>query len=273
MALIHKPMKFYNGIYGVDWNLDELKYPVIVSPKWNGEFVMKDDDVVTTRQGKPFANQYVNDACNKVLKNGMNAELIIKDKTFHQIAGYCNSKYPKVKYPLTLYVFDWVWNDPREQYINRIKRINFNLPIICDEAVAYYFGGIQLNNKEDVLKFHNYSLEQGAEGIVIRDPEGPYKWGRSTKNEAYAFKMIEIVTKIGTIVGFTENSVKSNTIGAIRIDTDEYGPIIVGSGFDNLTGINMKTNPESFIDKKVYYQYRPHGMQLMPRQPIFGGFV
>jgi DNA ligase-1 len=56
----------------------------------------------------------------------------------------------------------------------------------------------------DILNFEHDTLTKAFEGIIIRDPHAPYKYGRSTKKEGGMLKLKRFCEAEGEIVGFTQ---------------------------------------------------------------------
>jgi DNA ligase-1 len=153
--------------------------------------------------------------------------------------------------------------------------------------------------------FQTYAAEclaDGYEGAMIRDPEGPYKNGRSTLNQQWLVKYKEWSEAEGTVIGFEElyhnanEDVKDNfgyakrssakdgmvpmdTLGALVLNT-EWGELRVGTGFDetarkliwerNKIPIEWESIADPVdVGRKVTFKYQSFGMQERPRFPVF----
>ena len=147
---------------------------------------------------------------------------------------------------------------------------------------------------------------------MIRDPQGPYKGGRSTLNQGWLIKYKEWLDAEGTVVGFEERMHNTNedqkdnfghakrsshkdgkvpmgTLGALLLDT-AWGQLSVGTGFDDALrqdiwerncviakgeGDHVEfivRGKQPDINRVVTFKYQPFGMQDKPRFPIFKHF-
>ena len=277
MKLIKSPMKFYNGRYGIDWSFKDVAFPVIATVKYNGEFLMKDEDQIFTRQRKPFANPIVSGIFLNRLKNGHQGEIVIPGWTFHEIAGWCNKKNvtdEDIKTLPEVMLFDWIKHPfGSTNYYGRIRDCEMYVETQKQsqvQVVEYTF----CDTGDDVLRYYEDKVTRdGAEGLVLRDQRGEYKHGRSTLKEGLAFKMIILERKQGRICGFTKSDVTPGRVAAVIVDTPEFGKITLGTGFDYTTAKDMFNRPHDYIGSLCNYEYRPHGMKDMPKQPVYGGLV
>lgn len=276
MRLIRTPMKFYNGLLGRDWTLESLEYPIIATSKFQGVFVMRDDDELWTRKGdgvRKVDNVTIREYGLAVLKNGMNAELCVDGWAERQVAGLLHAKDGREVPHVVFYVFDWMQGNPNFRYISRMEEVTKYLPCILHYCSAETVNLRLCSGPNDVLDFHKTCITRGWEGVVLRKPDGAYKFGRSTLKEATAFKIIGVETRVATISDFTPNTAKSECVGAIKAVDEKYGDIFIGSGFSIDESHSFYNFATRFIGRKIYYQHRPHGMKDKPRQPIFAGFV
>lgn len=199
-------------------------------------------------------------------------------------------------------VFDWY--DPSEGFWKRHSKL---CDLTADERYARYINrellindcGILVghkvcHNKEELLWFEQWAVEKGYEGIMTRTLEGPYKEGRSTFKQGYLCKLKRWSDSEGTVVGFTQLMVNHNSpminvfglqerpkrkddlipinaVGAIILNT-EWGELHVGSGLDVSLREVLWYNQEHYLGQKVSFKYQKHGMQSLPRFPIFRGF-
>lgn len=163
-----------------------------------------------------------------------------------------------------------------------------------------------LYSMEDFVQFSEWCIENGYEGVVMRAPEGPYKCGRSTFNQAWMLKWKPWEDAEGIIVGIEElmhndneqttsllglaersshkgNLIPSGMAGYFILDTVEWGRVRCGGGKgfthdkrrriweDYVQSLNDGVSPP-FFGEKVTFRYQAFGMKDKPRFPNLKGF-
>lgn len=135
--------------------------------------------------------------------------------------------------------------------------------------------------------------ENGFEGLIVRDPDAPYKEGRSTVREGYMLKVKRFVESEGVIEDWKElmsnqNEAFENELGLTSRSTAKAGMVPMGvlGAFivrDVKTGIVTDVGGGlSAIERKDYwdirelmrgqvitYKYLPQGMKDKPRHTSF----
>jgi len=87
--------------------------------------------------------------------------------------------------------FDW-------RYTDAAKACN-NFP-----ELAIHLSHIKVNNAKEVESYFENVINQGYEGLILRNPQGKYKFGRCTVKENNAFKLKPWVTVDAQIIGFVQ---------------------------------------------------------------------
>jgi len=151
-----------------------------------------------------------------------------------------------------------------------------------------------IKDEKQLLAYETKCLEAGYEGLILRDPDGLYKFGRSTLKEGWMLKMKNFVDNEYEIIGFEErmhngNEATTNELGrtkrssaaAGKVGRGDLGSLIlrgegftfnVGTGFDDaLRGIIWK-NREKILGKFAKVKHFPIGGKEAPRFPVFLGF-
>jgi DNA ligase-1 len=149
---------------------------------------------------------------------------------------------------------------------------------------------------DDLFQFENKCLESNYEGIMLRDPEGIYKQGRSTFNEGLLFKlkrfseyeadviaieeqMTNTNEKVRDELGYAERSthmanlLPANTLGKMLV---EFGNELLPVGCGCMTHDERKffwNNPDKLVGKKIVVRHFQVGLDgYRPRHPRFVGF-
>ncbi len=231
-----------------------------------------------------------------------------KDLTFNetQSAVMSRSGQPLFKFM----VFD-CFERPDWDFASRHTHTKYLCRKLQDKRVVV-LKHIIVRDIEEFVKFADWCVECGFEGSIIRAPIGIYKSGRSTLRQGWLLKYKQWADAEGTVVGFEElyhnenpdqrdkfdlakrsshlaNMTPANTLGALVLKT-KWGELRVGTGFDAATRreiwIRNNAIPNGMRTKQdvietcmmpdwgrtVTFKYQPHGMQDLPRFPVFKGF-
>jgi len=276
-------------------DLDNLQYPVIVSPKLDGIRCLMRGGVALSRTLKPIPNKHIQ---AWALKNadelhGFDGELIVGEPTSSTVYRDTNSfvmSHDKVG-EFDYYVFD-LWDMPEANYNDRVNQINLMAPEIDNIVLLGY---IFCGDVEKINQYENAMLNFGYEGLIIRNPLSKYKYGRCTIKEANAFKLKRFEDAEATIIGFEEemhngNTAKTNELGRTKRSTQASGMVgkgslgaficktmdgitfNIGSGFDANDRQTFWKDKEKLLGSFVKYKHFPIGVKDKPRHPIFLGF-
>jgi DNA ligase-1 len=265
--------------------LDKLKYPVYCSPKYDGIRCVIREGVGLSRKLKPIPNEYISKKL-KECPDDLDGELIVRGKSFNEIQSAVMSEDgepTKFEY----HVFDIISDKPYLERIEMLKSIK--LPDFCKKVLPHKF-----ENEEDMLEYERECVEDWEfEGIMIRSPTGPYKYGRSTVKQGYLLKLKRFEDAEATIVGFdemmhNENEKKKDELGhskrsskkAGMVPAGVLGSFVVRDGereFRVSTGMTHEdratywTNRHAMLGQLVKYRFQESGAKNLPRFPVFLG--
>lgn len=272
-------------------DLQSLQYPLYGTPKLDGirMLIIKQGkkSVAVSRKLLPIPNAIIQqwvEECN--LPEGLDGEIIIPGKTFHEIQSKVMSSYT-ITFPFRYCVFDR-WNR-EETYLLRSKS-----PLTEFENV-YWLHSRRLNSPDAVEVFETACLAGGYEGIILRSGDGPYKQGRSTWKEGYMLKMKRFEDCEGIIIsveekmhndnpkqtdetGYTKRSKhKANmrgagTMGKMLVKDCKSGQIVtLGGGWDADFALKIWNQPNFYKGETVTYKKQSHGEKDAPRIATFKG--
>lgn len=280
---------------GVNVDLDRLKYPVIVSPKLDGIRAIVKDGVVCSRSGKPIPNKHVQKLFSPY--HGLDGELIVDnptDKNVFQntVSGVMTEEdIPNVFY----YVFD-LWNTSL-QYKQRLGILsNIVKNINKTESNVIKVESLYCNSLKEVELREQQYLQQGYEGLIIRNPNSYYKNGRSTLKEGGLLKLKRFKDGEAEVFGYSpllhnnnpeeldelgytvrstskSNMVELEALGSLEVLDIETGVAFnIGSGFTANQRKELWKEKEKLLGKIVKYKYFDVSILNAPRFPIFLGF-
>jgi DNA ligase-1 len=152
-------------------------------------------------------------------------------------------------------------------------------------------------NEEGLLEYEIRCLAKGFEGVMIRDPLGPYKFGRSTVREGWLLRVKRFQDAEGVVIGFEELMHNSNIaerdalgkmkrsshkagmvpmgmLGAILLRMPDGVEVSCGTGFTEMQrrGFWRPGKLKQLMGKTVKFKYQKHGTKDKPRHPVFLGF-
>jgi DNA ligase-1 len=276
-------------------DIKTLKYPLLVSYKLDGIRCIFRNGEMTSRALKQFPNvqlrkrfEGLNKVCN--LKNiVLDGELLSKSLTFNELSGLTRQLDKELPDDLYFYCFDIVH---KEQFY-----IPFQVRIVnLHELEAPYVKIVKqklLQTVEEVNDYYQEALDWGCDGLILRDPNGKYKFGRGTIKEGLIYKMKPFQTfdaKIISVIQATEvregAEKKINELGRSVTSKKKDDRILIekASAFTVLyeekelkVTIAMTDeekeevwkNKEQYIGRMIEYKGMLVGAKDLPRHPIF----
>jgi DNA ligase-1 len=275
-------------------NVNDIRFPVIASPKLDGIRAVTGPVSMQSRSAKAIPNFYVQDKLSKCLGLKLDGELIVGEPT-HPLCYTMTSSgimtragTPDFKY----HVFD-CFDDMGigfayryEQLIGRVLKLKDPRIVVVDHR--------EFMNLESLMEYEAEQVRLGYEGIMIRSPGGIYKQGRSTMKEGILCKVKRFVDTEAVVVGYKERLHNANeaTINALGytdrsghkdnlIPMDTLGAVVLrhpdfeetfdcGSGFtDSQRAEAWSRRFDDLVGSVATFKYQSSGVKDKPRFPIF----
>jgi len=277
-------------------DIDKLKFPVLVTPKIDGIRTITTPTGPVSRTFKPVPNLHIRKLLS-ALPQWLDGEAIIPEAEFNEVSGAWRNELGE---PNFIYmIFDYVRDGNEVPYHERMQ----DLQKLCLAQKGHTFVTLLLpeivNNREELLIAEEAYLASGYEGLMLRSPDGPYKFGRSTFKEGYLLKLKRFNDCEAVVVGFeelmhNENPKEEDAFGRSKrsghsenkTGTNRLGSLICrglnewkGVEFNIGTGFDQKTREEIWQRKNLYeglhvsFTYQK-GTEITdrPRFPVFRGF-
>ena len=168
--------------------VSDIKYPVYASPKLDGIRGVIIDGQLKSRSLKNIPNKFISARFSRKEYNGLDGELIFGSPTAKDVYRVTNSHCSRVEGTpdVKFYVFDkWDIDIPYEPRWCRWKGLEDYL----DHDHIITLDTYKVICEEDLLKYETECLEKGYEGLILRAPDGAYKFGRSTLREQGMMKL------------------------------------------------------------------------------------
>ena len=269
-------------------DLKLLKYPVLTSPKLDGVRATVIEGQLLTRSLKPLANRTIQEIR---LPLNLDGELIVGDsnsKSVFRDTMKIVSAHDADINGLRYFVFDRVGP---EQFAERLSEAH---SLIEGNDFCVPVPHVVARDESELLRLEDSALSNGFEGLMIRDINGKYKYGRATTREGTLLKMKRRLQSEAIIIGFQEqmhnaNEAKVDNLGytersshqANLIPTGVLGALIVrdggvefnvGTGFTAADRYEYWRKRHELIGSLITYEYLPVGVKDKPRHPVFLGF-
>lgn len=264
---------------------DQLRFPLLASPKIDGIRATIRDGVVYARSNQPFPNINVQRKFGHL--EHFDGEFVLGDPTRHDLCratgGVTNSKEKPVD-DLRLFAFDHVM-DTSLPFAHR------------NDLIVPSDGVVKVEQKwctrlYELLKYEDCMLNAGYEGLILRDPDAPYKCGRSTAKEQYLLKLKRFTDDEAVVIGFEErmhngnaatmsalgrtkrSSAKANKsgrgdLGALVCRTAEGVEFNIGTGFSDADRALIWERRDQFLGRLAKFKYFAVGQKEAPRHPVF----
>jgi DNA ligase-1 len=154
-----------------------------------------------------------------------------------------------------------------------------------------------LYNMQELLAYEQIQLQDGFEGVMIRNPLGKYKYGRSTQKEAYLLKVKRFIDSESVVIGFEElmhnsNELRTNELGYAKRSSQKDGKIpmgilgalrvrdlesnvefSIGTGYTAEQRSKLWAEKDNLLNKIVTYKsFKNTGVDIAPRFPVFKSF-
>jgi len=273
------------------------KFPVFASPKLDGIRCLILDGVAVSRSLKPIRNKTVQAwvAKHANLLDGLDGELIcgphdsdVFNRTTREVMSTEGGN------TWTFWVFDHISMLP---YCFRYQHAQSLLSQCPELRLKMSLVPMMVRDDEHALReYEQECLDEGYEGIMVRDIDGGYKYGRSTVKEGGLLKVKRFADAEAVVVGWEERLINNNEkvvnalghsersthkahltpagdLGSLKVvDVATQQEFHIGSGFTAAQRKDLWSNKEQLIGKLVCYKHFEQGVKDLPRFPIFKGF-
>jgi DNA ligase 1 len=277
-------------------DLTTLSYPLLASTKLDGIRCIFYKGQILSRSLKQIQNKQLRERFESIRKFTeinqciLDGEIYSPELTFQEITHYVMTQdledeiLPK---SLKFYCFDCL-TDENLQFSRRIGDVEY----YSLRQNIIYVKHIRVNNSNEVEKYFEEVLQDGYEGLILRNPESLYKFGRGTIKEAIIYKVKPFITFDAKIVGVVQatevnedakkktnelgRSVTSKKIGDRHLIEKASAFLVKYHGLDlkvtlAMTDIEKEEvwkNRSSYIGKTIEYKGMLVGSKDVPRHPV-----
>jgi DNA ligase-1 len=283
-------MSKFKPMLAADADLSKLRFPLLVSPKLDGVRATSLEGKLVSRSLKAFPNPMVEAKLASIAP--LDGELICGDPnspTVFRDTMKCVMSHVFPVDELRWFVFDLVQSTRR--FEERLK----DASNYCDGKQIVHLPHRLITTIDELTEAEEQALAAGFEGVMVRDPNGRYKFGRATVSEGSLLKVKRFLQAEAQIIGFEEqmhnaNEAKTNALGntersshkanmvplgvlgAFVVRSPEGVEFNIGTGFTADDRYQFWRNRHELIGSVVTYKYLPIGVKDKPRHPVFLGF-
>jgi len=223
----------------------KILYPCYVQPKIDGIRLIINNGVMYSRTGKEMKNIKIDGLDPSLIYDG---EMYNPDLSFEVICS-CFKTNPSI---LNYHIFDII--DTNKTFENRYKLLK-DSNATYEHIVKTYL----CQTEEDIVKYHNQFVDQGYEGIMIRNVHSVYQ---KDKRSFDLLKWKYFRTKEFTIKNITE---AENDKGTATLVFENFTARPRGA-FEYRK--RLLDNKESIIGKQATVQYQNMTSHGVPRFPV-----
>lgn len=274
---------------------EALVYPLLVSPKLDGIRCVIHNDQPVSRTLKPIPNRFIQAKLG--FYPPFDGELLVGDPT--DPAAFNKSTSGIMSHgddpAFTYWVFDWA--DPNVAHLPFDYRLKLAISQLDTGRWpwARVVPHTRVYSSKKLMELEAHYVGLGYEGVMVRSPEGYYKFGYSTESQGLLGKVKRFEDTEGTIVGFEElmhneneatintlgyqerstaqsGQVPGNTLGALIVKHSGYQKTFgIGTGFSADERFTLWQNRDTLTGHDVKFKHQPSGAKDKPRFPVYLG--
>lgn len=284
-----------------DAKLDKIKFPCIIQPKIDGVRGRNFGNGLTGRSLKKHANIYTTMVFSDPDYEGFDGELVAGSNTDPNLCRMTTSALSTIagEPHIVMNVFDYITPETIHlQYQERLEHARQKLDILHQQQRAkmavIIHPSLPCMDMKTLEEREAIWLDQGYEGVIIRDPYGLYKQGRSTVREGGLLRIKRFVEEEAVVVeikegqsnnnvatvgllGQTErsthkeNMIPNGMVGTLVCRTVKSGELIdVAPGkMDHGDRKYYFEHPELIVGRVIKFKHFPIGKKDKPRFPTF----
>lgn len=280
-------------------DVENIKYPVLVSKKLDGVRATVQGGQLLSRALKPIPNRYVQELFSG-LPEELDGELVVGDPCAEDAYRTTVSLIMSDNKPLDFFgdrrVMYHVF-DLHEPMVFK-QRLEDAAKVIKGKPSVQIVQHVLVNSSEELSELEAAWLAEGNEGVMVRSVDGRYKEGRSTIKEGILQKVKRFKDAEAIVVGVFEementNEAKTNALGRTERSTAKAGKVgkgtlggfevegvtaypgvrfDIGCGFTKQQREDLWEDRKSLVGKVVVFKYFPLGSDTRPRFPVWKAF-
>lgn len=276
-------------------DLAKLQFPLFASYKYDGIRALVRRGQLVSYRLKLIPNLYTRKMFEAY--EGLDGELTLKsyekDRSFRKNTSAFMTEDGE---PHGIFnVFD-IWDKPDVPFWKRQEILAKRIETEYRFYRLRHLEHEEIKDLDALLDFEQDALDLGYEGVVVRSPNGIYKYGRSTIREGYLIKLTRRKREEAEVVDYYErmknnnvqtrdehgrakrsthkaNKVGRGDLGGLVVKSDKYAKVFeIGTGFTDKQRADFWENRDKLLGKIVTFEYSETGDYAVPRNASFIGF-
>ncbi len=279
----------------------KIRFPVLASVKIDGVRCILRNGGAYSRSLKLIPNPHVQECLGGQGLDGLDGELVVGKPTGQDVMQRTTSGVMSKtgKPDFTFYVFDDC-TVPSLAFKARLESAALRVAgsDMCDAQVVL-LRHVLVETQEELDALEARALEDGFEGLMVRDPDGAYKYGRSTAKEGGLVKIKRFVDEEAVVTGFVErmhneNEATKDELGHTKRSTHQankrpagdLGALTcrvsrgeseiefeIGTGFTAEQRVKLWSDRNRLLGETVTFRHFANaGVVEKPRFPVFVAF-
>lgn len=186
--------------------LSDIKYPCLVSGKYDGIRCLIINGKPYTRSLKPIPNDYIRETLTKLDLPDFDGELLLLPQSdFNATQSAVMSKAGTPRFTYAVFDLHSRGELGLMSMMDHIKALVDDYP----PSIVWVYQ-MQADDATMLDHYHDSNIRSGFEGSIVKDPNGRYKYGRSTAKEGLMLKLKNFNDSEALIVGCTSKKVNNN---------------------------------------------------------------
>lgn len=278
----------------------KIRFPVLGSPKIDGFRAFTMLEGLVSRNMKHIPNKFTQERFASPEYLGLDGELVVGapcgEGVFARTSSGVTSQ-DKTDLDVKFYVFDIPHIEA--PFTTRLAKLREDCQYLENVIVVEQK---LLNTVEELIAYESEQVAMGYEGIMIRDPAGRYKQGRSSLKEGIILKVKRFLDSEAEIIGYEElfkntNEATKDAFGRTKRSSHKENMVPMGtlgafhlrdltSGVEFMSGSGLNEKPGDPLNRHDLwarlqngemmgdiwtYKYFPVGVKDKPRFPILKG--
>lgn len=274
-------------------DLDTIRFPLIASAKIDGIRCLIDPVLgPVSRKLKPIPNRHIRGQLATAGAGWFDGEIVTYTSgrldDFNTIQSKVMSEDGEPEFSLIAFDYFLSPDAPYRQRLNALETLR--------AAVGHNIHlhtSIEVADMVELMAFEQSCVDAGWEGIMTRDPDGRYKFGRSTAKEQILLKIKRFEDDEAVVTGMVErmhnaNEAQKDELGRTKrssaknglVPTGTMGALQVswrgvdfeiGTGFDEDQRVKFWIIKDKLVGKIVTFKFQGVCSQGRPRFPVFKG--
>lgn len=199
--------------------VEDVKFPIYLSPKidgvraWNPHPVCRDHGLLSRRMMR-FPNASVNEKFGIPELRGADGEFCLGSITSPDLCRTTGGFLQALDRPaddLSWQLFDSLRHHGLafKERLADLGDLIVRLPKTVRDSVQIV-PQILVTSKDELLHREEFFLNAGFEGVMLKDPDGRYKFGRATSKEGAIFKLKRFMDAEARVLGSYEQNHNDN---------------------------------------------------------------